>query len=64
MMNEFKVTFKRTEAFYQTITVEALTAEEARSKADALSNEGAIEYDYSKESDLIDEYILDIEKII
>lgn len=61
-MNEFKVTFKRTEAFYQTITVQALTAEEARQKADKLSNEGVIEYDYFKESDLIDEYIIDVIK--
>lgn len=61
-MNEFKVTFKRTKAFYQTITVQALTAEEARQKADKLSNEGAIEYDYFKESDLIDEYIIDVIK--
>lgn len=62
-MNEFKVTFKRIEAFYQTITVHALNAEEARDKADELSNHGAIEYDYFKESDLIDEHILDVEKV-
>jgi hypothetical protein len=62
-MNEFKVTFKRIEAFYETITIQALTAEEARNKADELSIQGAIEYDYLKESDLLDEHILDIEKI-
>lgn len=62
-MNEFKVTFKRVEAFYQTITVQALTTEEARKKADELSYEGTIEYDYFTESDLIDEYIFDIEKL-
>lgn len=62
-MNEFKVTFKRIEAFYETITVEALTAEEARTKADILSCQGSICYDYYKESDLLDEYILEIEKI-
>lgn len=62
-MNEFRVTFKRIEAFYQTITVHALTAEEAHKKADELSIHGEIEYDYLKESDLIDEHILDVEKI-
>ena len=62
-MNEFRVTFKRTEAFYQTITVQALTIEEARNKADELSCEGKIEYDYLKESDILDEHILDIEKV-
>ncbi|GEM_PF-2594082 len=62
-MNKFEVTFKRIEAFYETITLDALTAEEARKKADALSCQGAIAYDYFKESDLLDEYILRVEKI-
>jgi len=62
-MNEFKVTLKRLEVFYQTIIVTASNAEEARSKADALSLDGAIEYDYFKESNIIDEYICDLEKI-
>ncbi|MHB1949559.1 MAG: hypothetical protein ACYCQI_15780 [Gammaproteobacteria bacterium] len=62
-MSEFKVTFKRTEAFNSTIVIDAQTADEARSKADVLSCEGAIEFDYFKESDLIDEYILDVEKV-
>lgn len=62
-MNEFQVTFKRMEAFYETITIQAATAEEARNAAEKLSNEGAIEYDYFKESDLIDEHIIRVEKI-
>jgi hypothetical protein len=62
-MNEFKVTFKRIEAFYETITVEASDFEDARAKANALSFDGAIEFDYFKESNLIDEHILDIEKV-
>ncbi len=61
-MNGFKVTFKRTETFYQTIIVEASTHEEARTKADKLSTEGEIEFDYFQESDVLDEYIIDIEK--
>lgn len=62
-MNEFIVTFKRIEAFYQPIIVNASTHEEARTKADKLSVEGAIEYDYLKESDVIDEYIIDVEQL-
>lgn len=62
-MNQYKVTFKRVEAFYESILVEASSEEEARHQADNLSNEGAIEFDYFKESDLLDDYILDIEKI-
>jgi hypothetical protein len=62
-MNQFQVTFKRVEAFYQTIIVEAPTLDEARGKADQLSSEGTIEFDYLKESDLLDEYIIDIEKL-
>lgn len=62
-MNEFRVTFKRIEAFYKTITVAASDLEDALAKADALSFDGAIEFDYFKESDLIDEYILDVAKV-
>lgn len=62
-MNQFQVTFKRVEAFYQTIIVEAPILDEARGKADQLSSEGTIEFDYLKESDLLDEYIIDIEKL-
>lgn len=62
-MNTFEITFKRIEAFYETITVKAPTSEDARKKADALAHDGDIVYDYFKESDLLDEYILSIEKI-
>lgn len=61
-MNQFKVTFKRVEEFYQSIFVEALTEDEAREKADKLSLEGEIEFDYLKESDILEEYIIGIEK--
>lgn len=62
-MNQFEVTFRRIEAFYQTIIVEASTLDEARDKADQLSLDGTIEFDYMKESYLVDEYIFDIEKL-
>ena len=62
-MNQFNVTFKRVEAFYQTVTIQALTLEEAQQKADELSNEGMIEYDYFAESNILDEHILEVEKI-
>jgi hypothetical protein len=62
-MNQYRVTFKRIEAFYESILVEASTEEEARDQADNLSNDGKIEFDYLKESDILDDYILDIEKI-
>jgi len=62
-MNQYKVTFKRVEAFYESILVEASTEEEARNRADNLSNDGKIEFDYFKESDILDDYILDIEKL-
>ncbi|MEO8402826.1 MAG: hypothetical protein ABI597_13725 [Gammaproteobacteria bacterium] len=63
-MNTFEITFKRVEAFYEVITVKAPTAEEARKKAGALAHDGEIMYDYFKESNLLDEYILSIEKIL
>lgn len=62
-MNQYKVTFKRVEAFYESIVVEASTEDEARDQADNLSNDGKIEFDYLKESDILDDYILDIEKL-
>ncbi len=62
-MNIYQVTFRRLEAFYETIIVEALNSDEARDKACALSEEGAIKYDFREESDVIEEYIFDIEKI-
>jgi hypothetical protein len=61
-MNQYKVTFKRVEAFYESILVEAATVDEARDQAAKLSNEGEIEFDYLKESDILEDYILDIEK--
>ena len=62
-MNQYKVTFKRVEAFYESILVEASTEDEARDQADNLSNDGKIEFDYLKESDILDDYIFDIEKL-
>ena len=62
-MTTFEITFKRIEAFYETITVEATTAEDARKKADALAEDGEIIYDYFEESDLLDEYILRVEQV-
>lgn len=51
-MNQYRVTFKRTEEFYQTILVEAQTPDEARERIKQLSENGAIEFDYSKVSDI------------
>ena len=62
-MNQYKVTFKRVEEFYQTIFVEAPSPDEARQKADQLSSDGEIEFDYFKESDILEEYIVDIETL-
>ena len=62
-MNQYKVTFKRVEAFYESILVEASSEDEARDQADQLSNDGKIEFDYLKESDILDDYILNIEKL-
>ncbi len=62
-MNQFKVSFKRTESFYTEVLVEATSHEEARAKADQMSLEGEIEYDYFKESNIIDEYIYEVEKL-
>lgn len=62
-MNQYKVTFKRTEVFYQTILVDGATEEEARKKADYQSEQGKIEFDYFKESDILEEHIVDIERI-
>ncbi len=63
-MSQFKVTFKRIEAYYQTIIVDAPTRKEARDKADILSCEGIIEFDHlSEESDLLDEYIICVEEM-
>ena len=62
-MNQYKVTFKRIEVFYQSILVEASTEDAAREQADKLSDDGMIEFDYFKESDILDDYILDIEKL-
>jgi ribosomal protein S18 len=62
-MNQYKVTFKRVGAFYESIFIEASSEEEARQQADNLSDKGEIEFDYCKESDILDDYILDVEKI-
>lgn len=62
-MNQYKVTFKRTEVFYETILVNGTTEEEARKTADQMSEDGDICFDYFKESDVLDEHIIDIEKI-
>lgn len=62
-MQQYRVTFKRVEVFYQDILVEASTQDQAREKADQLSEEGAIEFDYFKESDILEEYIVDVETL-
>ncbi len=62
-MSKFKVTFKRIEKFYDSILVEASTKDEAREKANQLSENGEIEFDYLKESDIMDEYIVTIKKL-
>ena len=62
-MNQYRVTFKRVEEFYQSVLVEASTQDEAREKADQLSTEGAIEFDYFKESDILEEYIVEVENL-
>ena len=62
-MNQYKVTFKRTEVFYHPILVEASTQDEAREKAEVLASESAIEFNYLNESDIIDEHIIDVEKL-
>jgi hypothetical protein len=62
-MNQFKVTFKRVEAFYESKIVNAPSAEKAQEIADKLSFEGCIAFDYLAESDLIDEHICSVEKM-
>jgi len=62
-MNQYKVTFKRTEVFYQAIRVEASTPEKAHEKAELLASDGGVEFDYFHESDIIDEHIIGIEKV-
>jgi hypothetical protein len=62
-MNQYKVTFKRIEAFYQSIFVEASTKDEAYMQADQLSDNGTIEFDCFKESDILEEYICNIEPL-
>lgn len=62
-MRQYKVTFKRVEEFYQSILIEALDEEKAREIADKLSIEGKIEFDYLKESDLLEEHLIDVEEI-
>jgi hypothetical protein len=62
-MNQYKVTFKRVEEFYQSVLIEAPTQDEARKKANELPEEGAIEFDYFKESDILEELIIDVEKL-
>lgn len=61
-MKTFLVTFKRIEAFYTDIVIEADTQEEAREIADTQAIEG-IEFDYLQESDLIDEHIYNVKEI-
>ena len=60
-MNKYKVTLKRLEVFYHSILVEADSQEQAREKVDRLSVEGEIEFDYLRESDILDEHIMYIE---
>ncbi len=62
-MNQYRVTFKRIEKFYDSICTEASTEEEAREKANQLSINGDIIFDYSKESHILDEYIVEIEAL-
>ncbi len=62
-MNQYKVTFKRTEVFYETVLVNGTTEDEARATADKMSEDGEICFDYFKESDVLEEHIVDIEKI-
>jgi len=62
-MNNFIVTFKRIEAFYESIVIKASDEEKAREKAYQLSEDGQIEFDYLKESDVLEEYIDSIEKL-
>ncbi len=62
-MNQYKVTFKRTEVFYETILVNGTTEDEARETADKMSEDGEIGFDYFKESDVLEEHIVDIEEI-
>lgn len=62
-MNQYKVTFKRTEVFYETVLVNGATEDEARETADKMSEDGKICFDFFKESDVLEEHIVDIEKI-
>jgi hypothetical protein len=62
-MNKFELIFKRVEAFYTTIEVDALTQEEAYKKATHLSDKGAIEYDYGGESDVIEDDIIQVKQM-
>lgn len=62
-MNQYKVTLKRTEVFYETILVNGATEDEAREKTDQMSEQGEIFFDYFKESDVLEEHIIDIEEV-
>jgi hypothetical protein len=62
-MHTYKVTIKRIEKFYDDVIVHATSKEEARTKANKLSENGEINFDYTKESRIIDEYIVEIRKV-
>jgi hypothetical protein len=62
-MYDYKVTIKRVEKFYDDIIVQATSKEEARKKADLLAKNGYSNFDYTKESRIIDEYIVEIRKV-
>jgi hypothetical protein len=62
-MYTYKVTIKRVEKFYDDVIVQATSKEEARKKADQLAENGEINFDYTKESRIIDEYIVEIRKV-
>jgi hypothetical protein len=62
-MNRYKVTIKRLEKFYDDVIVDATTEAEARENADLLMSEGKYNFDYSKESRIVDEYIVEVKKL-
>jgi hypothetical protein len=47
-MYTYKVTIKRVEKFYDVVIVHATSKEEARTKANKLSENGEINFDYTK----------------
>jgi hypothetical protein len=62
-MNRYQETIKRLETFYDDVLVDATSEAEARENADLLMSKRKYNFDYSKESRIIDEYIVEVKKV-